>query len=163
LVFILSHGEEGLKHISRRAVLNSNYLGKRLGEYLPRPFSTLVKHEFLLSGTPLKARGVRTLDLAKRLLDEGVHAPTVYFPSLVDEALMFEFPETESRRELDQFVDAFSRAVNDTPENLHAAPRSLSVGRVDEVAAARHLLLSWKDLREAPANLEGVRPVGSPS
>ncbi|MCI4317087.1 MAG: aminomethyl-transferring glycine dehydrogenase subunit GcvPB [Thermoplasmata archaeon] len=163
LVFILSHGEEGLKHISRRAVLNSNYLGKRLGEYLPRPFSTLVKHEFLLSGTPLKARGVRTLDLAKRLLDEGVHAPTVYFPSLVDEALMFEFPETESRRELDQFVDAFSRAVNDTPENLHAAPRSLSVGRVDEVAAARHLLLSWKDLREAPANLEGVGPVGSPS
>ncbi|MCI4331367.1 MAG: aminomethyl-transferring glycine dehydrogenase subunit GcvPB, partial [Thermoplasmata archaeon] len=93
-IFLISHGEEGLRHIARRAVLNSNYLGKKLGEYLPRPFRTLVKHEFVLSGTPLKAHGVRTLDLAKRLLDEGVHAPTVYFPSLVDEALMIEFPET---------------------------------------------------------------------
>ena len=146
--FILSHGEDGLRHIARRAVLNSNYLAKRLGEYLPRPFRPLVKHEFLLSGAPLKERGVRTLDLAKRLLDEGVHAPTVYFPSLVEESLMVEFPETESRRELDHFVDVFARAVNDTPENLHAAPRHLAVGRVDEVRAARDLLLSWKDLRQ---------------
>ncbi|HZY91751.1 MAG TPA: aminomethyl-transferring glycine dehydrogenase subunit GcvPB [Thermoplasmata archaeon] len=147
--FILSHGEEGLRHVARRSVLNANYLGKRLGEFLPRPFRPLVKHEFLLSGAPLKAHGVRTLDLAKRLLDEGVHAPTIYFPSLVEEALMIEFPETESRRELDQFVAAFDRAVHDTPENLHAAPRSLSVGRVDEVKAARELLLSWRDLRVA--------------
>ena len=160
-VYILSHGEEGLKHVSRRAVLNSNYLGKKLGTLLPRPFRPLVKHEFLLSGAPLKAKGVRTLDVAKRLLDEGVHAPTVYFPSLVEEALMIEMPETESRRELDEFVAALTRAVEDSPENLHAAPRSLSVGRVDEVAAARHLLLSAKDLRAAAANLEGARPVGS--
>ncbi|MCI4337244.1 MAG: aminomethyl-transferring glycine dehydrogenase subunit GcvPB [Thermoplasmata archaeon] len=148
--FILAHGEEGLRHISRRAVLNSNYLGKKLGAFLPRPFRTLVKHEFVLSGSPLRAHGVRTLDLAKRLLDEGVHAPTVYFPSLVEESLMIEFPETESRRELDLFVDAFDRAVHDTPENLHAAPQSLAVGRVDEVKAARELRLSWKDLRTPP-------------
>ena len=160
-VFLLSHGEEGLKHIARRAVLNSNYLGKRLGKYLPRPFRPLVKHEFVLSGAPLKAKGVRTVDLAKRLLDEGVHAPTVYFPALVEESLMFEFPETESRRELDRFAEAFERAVTDTPENLHAAPRSLSVGRVDEVLAARELKLSWKDLRAPSANLEGQGPVGS--
>lgn len=158
--YLLAYGEEGLKHVSRRAVLNANYLGLRLGRFLPRPFRTLVKHEFLLSGTPLKAKGVRTLDLAKRLLDEGVHAPTIYFPSLVDEALMIEFPETESRRELDAFAAAFERAVTDTPENLKAAPRATSVGRVDEVSAARHPRLSWKDLR-SPANLETVPPVGS--
>ncbi|MCI4331997.1 MAG: hypothetical protein L3K19_09170, partial [Thermoplasmata archaeon] len=93
-------------------------------------------------------------------LDEGVHAPTVYFPSLVDESLMIEFPETESRRELDEFVEAFRRSVTDTPEHLKAAPRSLSVGRVDEVQAARQLLLSWKDLRAA--NLEAPPPVPRP-
>ncbi|MCI4339923.1 MAG: aminomethyl-transferring glycine dehydrogenase subunit GcvPB [Thermoplasmata archaeon] len=160
--YILSYGEEGLKAVSRRAVLNANYLGQKLGAYLPRPFQPLVKHEFLLSGAPLKAHGVRTLDLAKRLLDEGVHAPTIYFPSLVEEALMFEFPETESRRELDLFAAAFQRAVTDTPEHLHAAPTSLSVSRVDEVLAARQLLLSWKDLRERPGNLETLPTVGSP-
>ena len=149
-VFLLSHGEEGLRAIARRSVLNSNYLGHKLGKLLPRPFRTLVKHEFLLSGAPLKAKGVRTLDLAKRLLDEGYHAPTIYFPSLVEESLMIEFPETESKRELDGFAAAFERAVTDTPENLHAAPRNLAVGRVDEVRAARDLHLSWKDLRERP-------------
>ena len=152
--FALTHGEEGLKHVARRSVLNSNYVAARLGRFLPRPFRTLVKHEFVLSGTPLKERGVRTLDLAKRLLDEGVHAPTVYFPTLVDESLMVELPETESRRELDAFVAAFERAVTDTPDNLHAAPRSLSVRRVDEVQAAREPRLSWKDLREAGAKAE---------
>ncbi|MCI4370272.1 MAG: aminomethyl-transferring glycine dehydrogenase subunit GcvPB [Thermoplasmata archaeon] len=144
--FLITHGEEGLRHISRRAVLNANYLGAKLGHLLPRPFRTLVKHEFLLSGTPLKANGVRTLDLAKRLLDEGYHAPTIYFPSLVDEALMVEFPETESRRELDGFAAAVERAVHDTPEHLHEAPRATSVRRVDEVLAARQLHLSRKDL-----------------
>jgi glycine dehydrogenase subunit 2 len=149
-VFLLSHGEEGLKAISQRAVLNANYLGHKLGDLLPRPFRPLVKHEFLLSGTPLKARGLRTLDLAKRLLDEGVHAPTIYFPSLVEEALMIEVPETESRRELDELAGAFRRAVGDSDENLHAAPRSTSVARIDEVLAARQLILAWKDLRETP-------------
>lgn len=152
--FILSHGEEGLKHIARRAVLNSNYVASLLGKHLPRPFRPLVKHEFVLSGAPLKERGVRTLDLAKRLLDEGVHAPTVYFPSLVEESLMIELPETESKRELDGYVAAFERALADTPENLHAAPRSLAVSRVDEVRAARDPLLSWKDLRAASAKAE---------
>ncbi len=151
--YLLYHGEEGLKHVARRAVLNSNYVADRLGKLLPRPFRPLVKHEFLLSGAPLKERGVRTLDLAKRLLDEGVHAPTVYFPTLVEEALMIELPETESRRELDAFASALERAVQDTPENLHAAPRHLSVARVDEVRAARIPVLSWKDER-ARGNVE---------
>jgi glycine dehydrogenase subunit 2 len=153
-VFALTHGEEGLRHVSRRAVLNANYLGRKLGTSLPRPFRTLVKHEFLLSGVPLKARGLRTLDLAKRLLDEGVHAPTIYFPSLVEESLMIELPETESKRELDGYVAAVERALADTPENLHAAPRSLAVGRIDEVRAAREPLLSWKDLRHAAGKAE---------
>ncbi len=158
-VFALTHGEEGLNHVSRRAVLNSNYLGRKMGRYLPRPFRTLVKHEFLLSGVPLKAKGVRTLDLAKRLLDEGVHAPTIYFPSLVEEALMIELPETESKRELDNYIAAFERAVTDSPENLHAAPRNLAVGRIDEVQAAREPRLSWKDLRAVPAKVETSGPV----
>jgi len=157
--FAITHGEEGLKHVARRAVLNSNYVASRLGEFLPRPFRPLVKHEFLLSGAPLKERGVRTLDLAKRLLDEGVHAPTVYFPSLVDEALMVELPETESKRSLDQFVEAFRRSITDTAEHLHAAPTSLSVRRIDEVRAAREPRLSWKDLRAAAAKVETPPPV----
>jgi len=161
--FAISHGEEGLRHISRRAVLNSNYLGKKLGAYLPRPFRTLVKHEFVLSGAPLKERGVRTLDLAKRLLDEGVHAPTVYFPSLVEESLMFELPETESKRTLDDYAAAFERAISDTAENLHAAPRNLSVSRIDEVRAARIPLLSWKDLRAATAKVETLPTVPTPT
>ncbi len=152
--FILAHGEEGLRHIAHRSVLNANYLGKRLGRFLPRPFRPLVKHEFLLSGAPLRDRGVRTLDLAKRLLDEGVHAPTIYFPSLVEEALMIEFPETETKHDLDEFERAFERAVTDSPEHLRAAPRSLAVARVDEVQAARNPVLSWKDLRAAAAKLE---------
>ncbi len=152
--FALSHGEEGLKHVARRSVLNSNYVGAKLGRYLPRPFRPLVKHEFVLSGAPLKDRGLRTIDLAKRLLDEGVHAPTVYFPTLVEESLMVELPETESRRELDQFIAAFERAISDTPENLHRAPQHLAVARVDEVRAAREPLLSWKDLRTAGAKAE---------
>ena len=146
-VFALTHGEEGLKHVARRSVLNSNYVGMRLGKFLPRPFRPLVKHEFVLSGAPLKERGLHTIDLAKRLLDEGVHAPTVYFPTLVEESLMVELPETESRRELERYIAAFERAITDTPENLHAAPRNLAVRRVDEVRAAREPVLSWKDQR----------------
>jgi glycine dehydrogenase subunit 2 len=164
LVYILSHGEEGLRHVSRRAVLNSNYVADRLGRFLTRPFGKLVKHEFVLSGAQLRKEGVRTLDLAKRLLDEGVHAPTIYFPSLVEESLMIELPETESRRELDAFVAAFERAVKDTPEHLREAPHNLSVGRVDEVLAARELRLSWKDLRAAEAvRLASLPPVPAAS
>jgi glycine dehydrogenase subunit 2 len=158
--FAITHGEEGLRHVARRAVLNSNYLGLRLGKDLPRPFRPLVKHEFLLSGAPLRARGARTLDLAKRLLDEGVHAPTIYFPSLVDEALMIELPETESKRELDGYVAAVERALADSAENLRAAPRSLAVGRIDEVRAAREPVLSWKDLRDAVGKAETPGAVG---
>jgi glycine dehydrogenase subunit 2 len=152
--FALAHGEDGLKHVARRSVLNSNYTAAQLGKLLPRPFRSLVKHEFVLSGAPLKARGVRTLDLAKRLLDEGVHAPTIYFPTLVEESLMIELPETETKRDLDLFIAAFERAVSDSPENLHAAPRHLSVRRVDEVRAARDPLLSWKDLRDSAGKVE---------
>jgi glycine dehydrogenase subunit 2 len=144
--FILAHGEEGLVRVSERAVLNSNYLGKRMGAHLPRPFKDLVKHEFLLSGSPLKSRNLRTLDLAKRLLDEGVHAPTVYFPSLVDEALMIEPTETESKRTLDAFYDSFVRSLNDTDDNVRNAPKNLSVSRIDEVLAAKEPRLCWRDL-----------------
>ena len=162
--FLLAHGEEGLRHVARRAVLNSNYLAHRLSAELDRPFRPLVKHEFVLSGARLRERGVRTLDLAKRLLDEGVHAPTVYFPTIVEESLMIEPPETESRRELDRFAEAFERAIRDTPEALHRAPQNLAVLRVDEVRAARYPRLSWKDLRETapPPAPDGSMPPSPP-
>ncbi len=123
-----------------------------------------MKHEFVLSGARLRERGVRTLDLAKRLLDEGVHAPTVYFPTIVEESLMIEPPETESRRELDRFAEAFERAIRDTPEALHRAPQNLAVLRVDEVRAARYPRLSWKDLRETapPPAPDGSMPPSPP-
>ncbi len=148
--YITAHGEDGLRRSSERAVLNSNYLAHRLGKYLPRPFKPLVKHEFVLSGKPLHDRGLRTLDLAKRLLDDGVHAPTVYFPSLVEESLMVEPPETEPKSSLDAFYDIFVRALNDPDERIRTAPRNLSVARVDEVAAAKNLKLSWRDLERSP-------------
>jgi glycine dehydrogenase subunit 2 len=147
--FILAHGEEGICRVTERAVLNSNYLGKKLGLRLPRPFKDLVKHEFLLAGTPLKERGLKTLDLAKRLLDEGVHAPTIYFPHLVDEAIMIEPPESESKRDVDMFYDAFIRALDDTDDNIRDAPKNLSRSRIDEVLAAKEPRLSWRDLQGA--------------
>ena len=154
-VFALSHGEEGLKHVARRAVLNSNYLAARLGKTLPRPFGTLVKHEFVLSGAPLKERGVRTLDLAKRLLDEGVHAPTVYFPALVEESLMVEIPETESKRELDPSRRRSSGPSNDTAENLRAAP-NVARGTGGSTRSERRASRSFrgKTSANAPAKLE---------
>ena len=162
--FLLTHGEEGLRHISRRAVLNANYLGRSSGSCCPVRSGPLVKHEFLLSGTPLKANGVRTLDLAKRLLDEGYHAPTIYFPSLVDEALMIEFPgdrEPPGARRVRRRVRA--RGPRHAGAPPRGAPTATSVRRVDEVLAARQLHLSRKDFRDPRHNrLEPRRPSEGP-
>src|SRR6059036_396426 len=98
--YILSQASDGLQHVAERAVLNANYVRHRIEKDLPVPFSGLRKHEFVASGQPLKAKGVRTVDVAKRLMDYGFHPPTVYFPHLVEEALMIEPTETESRETL---------------------------------------------------------------
>ena len=109
-------------------------------------------HEFVLSATRQKARGIRALDIAKRLLDFGVHAPTTYFPLIVEEALMIEPTETETKASLDAFADALlqiDRESIEDPERLKAAPTRTPVRRLDEGRAARQLVLSWQDLEAA--------------
>ncbi|HTZ63697.1 MAG TPA: aminomethyl-transferring glycine dehydrogenase subunit GcvPB [Solirubrobacteraceae bacterium] len=145
--YICSLGAEGLKDASETAVLNANYLLARLrqlgvSERLPLAYRQLCMHEFVLSGEPMKRElGLRTLDLAKRLLDFGFHPPTVYFPLLVDEALMVEPTETETRETLDAFAetiaDILREAETDGPEPARAAPYTTPVRRLDEVAAAK--------------------------
>jgi glycine dehydrogenase subunit 2 len=144
--YICSLGADGLKDVSETAVLNANYLLARLqregvAEYLPLAYGELCMHEFVLSGGPMKRElGLKTLDLAKRLLDFGYHPPTVYFPLLVDEALMIEPTETETRETLDGFADAIAAILKEAaedPEIARNAPYSTPVRRLDEVAAAK--------------------------
>jgi glycine dehydrogenase subunit 2 len=144
--YICSLGGDGLKDASEAAVLNANYLLARLkehgvAEYLPLAYGELCMHEFVLSGGPMKRElQIKTLDLAKRLLDFGFHPPTVYFPLLVDEALMVEPTETETKETLDAFAEAIAailREAAEDPEIARAAPYSTPVRRLDEVAAAK--------------------------
>jgi glycine dehydrogenase subunit 2 len=145
--YILSLGGDGLSEASRLAVLNANYLKQRLsegraGKYLPVGFDRHCMHEFVLSGAPMKKQlGIRTLDLAKRLLDFGFHPPTVYFPLLVEEALMVEPVETESKEVLDSFADAIEKILEEAEEDpaiAAGAPYTTPVRRLDEVAASRN-------------------------
>ncbi len=147
LAYILSLGGDGLSGASELAVLNANYLKQRLsegraGKYLPVAFDRQCMHEFVLSGAPMKKElGIRTLDLAKRLLDFGFHPPTVYFPLLVDEALMIEPVETEAREHLDAFADAIEQILAEAegdPGVAQNAPYTTPVRRLDEVAATRN-------------------------
>ena len=139
--YIKIHGSS-LKEVSEMAVLNANYLAARLSGVLPMPFGRLRKHEFVLSGEPLREKGVRTLDVAKRLGDMGFHAPTVYFPHIVPEAMMIEPTETEDRATLDAFADALTRIVSEDPGVLKCAPTEVEA-RVDEVIAAKRMWLTW--------------------
>jgi glycine dehydrogenase subunit 2 len=144
--YICSLGAEGLRDASETAVLNANYLLARLrehgvAEYLPLAYGDLCMHEFVLSGGPMKRElQIKTLDLAKRLLDFGFHPPTVYFPLLVDEALMVEPTETETKETLDAFADAIAAILREAaadPEVARSAPHTTPVRRLDEVAAAK--------------------------
>jgi glycine dehydrogenase subunit 2 len=145
--YICSLGGDGLRDASETAVLNANYLLARLreqgvAEYLPLAYGDLCLHEFVLSGGPMKkALGIKTLDLAKRLLDHGFHPPTVYFPLLVEEALMIEPTETECKETLDAFADAIAEilreAAEEGPEIAQNAPYTTPVRRLDEVGAAK--------------------------
>jgi len=142
--YILSQGGDGLRWVTERAVLNANYLRHRLDPLLETPYPGLRKHEFVASGARLKERGLRTLDLAKRLMDYGFHPPTVYFPHLIDEAFMAEPTETESKETLDAFADAVAAILKEDPEVVRTAPHNTAAKRVDEVLAAREPILSWR-------------------
>lgn len=143
LAYITVHGADGLRRVAQHAVLNANWLRVRLSEFLPAAYDRVCMHETTLSAAALKAKyGVRGLDIAKGLLEEGFHSPTVYFPLIVDEALMFEPTETESVQTLEALALALERIVGRAetdPESLHAAPRTTPVSRVDEARAARML------------------------
>jgi glycine dehydrogenase subunit 2 len=154
--YIRSLGGDGLKDASETAVLNANYLlarlrqhdvgdGRGVCDFLPLAYGELCMHEFVLSGGPMKQElGIKTLDLAKRLLDFGFHPPTVYFPLLVDEALMVEPTETETKETLDAFADAIAAILKEAvadPEIARGAPYSTPVRRLDEVAAAKQPII----------------------
>jgi glycine dehydrogenase subunit 2 len=146
--YILSQGGDGLTEVTERAVLNSNYMRMKVEKFLDVPYPGLRGHEFVASGASLKAKGIRTLDVAKRLIDHGYHPPTIYFPLIVDEAIMIEPTETESKSTLDGFVAALETVVNEPAEVLHDAPSCASVRRLNETDAAKNLLLSYRDYVE---------------
>jgi glycine dehydrogenase subunit 2 len=145
LVYLKSFGAEGLAEIGRRAVLNANYLLALLKDHFQAPYGDRCMHEFVLSvSDKKKAKGVTAMDYAKRLADFGYHAPTVYFPLIVPEALMLEPTETESKETLDELAALLLRIDAEDPELLRAAPSNTPVGRLDEVGAARHPVLRWE-------------------
>jgi glycine dehydrogenase subunit 2 len=147
-LYLLLHGGDGLRAVSERAVLNANYLAHAIGASYPLAYpDARPMHEFVSSARTLKeSHGIRATDLAKRLIDLGFHPPTVYFPLVVEEALMVEPTETESRETLDGLAAALVRAAEEAttdPASLHEAPVTTPVRRLDEARAARHLKLHW--------------------
>ncbi|RXT13653.1 aminomethyl-transferring glycine dehydrogenase subunit GcvPB [Ammoniphilus sp. CFH 90114] len=146
-VYIRSNGPEGLLRVSQEAVLNANYMMRKLAPYYDLPYDRVCKHEFVLSGRRQKKLGVRTLDIAKRLLDFGYHPPTIYFPLIVEECMMFEPTETESKETIDQFIDVMIQIAKEAEENpsvVQEAPHHTVVTRLDEVTAARKPVLRYK-------------------
>ena len=159
--YIRSLGADGLKEASQVAVLNANYLKARLAEegiaeYLPIAFDRTCMHEFVLSGRGAKEKlDLKTLDIAKRMLDHGVHPPTVYFPLLVDEALMIEPTETETRERLDHFADVIRAILEEAaedPEIAQNAPYTTPVRRLDEAGAAKRPVVRWRPGQENPGD-----------
>ncbi len=145
--YIRSIGAEGIREVGPNAVLNANYLLARLRDTYQVRYDRLCKHEFVLSARPQARQGVRALDIAKRLIDYGYHPPTIYFPLIVEEALMIEPTETESVQTLDAFADAMiaiAREAQTEPEVVKAAPHDTPVGRLDEVRAVRQPNLRWR-------------------
>lgn len=153
--YILTMGPEGLEKVAEVAVLNSNYLARKVSKIdgLTIPYGA-VKHEFVASFTKLKSTtGIEAKKVAKRLLDFGLHAPTTYFPLVVDEALMVEPTETEPLEELDGFAEAVENIVKEAKERrevVEEAPHETSIGLIDEVKAShsRTLSLSWRMMRK---------------
>ena len=144
--YILSMGAEGLKEASENAILNANYLMSKFKEFMKIAYNRICMHEFVVTGTPQKEKGVSTLDIAKRMLDFSVHPPTVYFPLIVKEAMMFEPTETESKQELDELVGIMKtiiREVDEDPNSLRTAPHNTPVGRLDDTKAARKPVLTF--------------------
>ena len=144
--YIRALGAEGLRRVSEAAVINANYLMRRLAEHYELPYDRHCKHEFVISAVRQKAHGVRAGDIAKRILDFGMHAPTVYFPLIVEEAMMVEPTETETKQTLDRFAEVMARIAEEArtqPEKVRQAPYRTPVRRLDEVQANREPRTCW--------------------
>ncbi|MBO0576240.1 glycine dehydrogenase subunit 2 [Clostridium botulinum] len=145
--YILTMGKEGLKAASHNAVLNANYIKESLRDYYNIGVDDICKHEVILSTLKENPHHIATLDIAKRLIDYGVHPPTVYFPLIIEEALMIEPTESESKDTVDEFIDAMKKIAveaKENPEFLHEAPVKAPVRRLDQVKAARKPILKWQ-------------------
>ena len=141
-VYILMLGKEGLKHVAENAVLNANYIRVKLKEYYDLPYPGLCKHECVFSASRQAKKGVHAIDIAKSLIDAGFHPPTIYFPTIVPEALMIEPTETESKETIDAFIDTMieiAKTANSQPEKLKSSPNTTHISRLDETSAARNL------------------------
>jgi glycine dehydrogenase subunit 2 len=144
--YVFIHGGDGLTRLSERAVLNANYLAEKVKGAYPLAFPGRPMHEFVSTAKRLRKHGIRAMDVAKRIIDLGFHPSTVYFPLVVEEAMMVEPTETESREVLDAFAEAMLQAAGEAesdPDLLHEAPVTAPVRRLDEARAARHLKLRW--------------------
>lgn len=145
--YIRAMGSDGLKAVAENAIINANYVQAALKDRYNLAADRYCMHETVLSATKQKKQGVKGLDIAKRLLDYGIHAPTMYFPLIVEEALMVEPTETESKETLDRFIEVMRKIdeeVSDDPELVRTAPHTLPVTRLDEAAAARRPYLRWQ-------------------
>lgn len=147
--YILTMGAEGLRRVSEDAVLNANYCQARLRDAYHAPFDRYCMHECVLTSKKQNPQGIRTLDIAKRLLDYGMHPPTIYFPLIIEEAMMIEPTETESKETLDHFVEVMLKIAEEAehdPEVIRQAPSTTVVGRLDEATAARKPILRWRSI-----------------
>lgn len=148
--YILSLGREHIKEVGPLATLNANYVKESLKDLYRLPIEGLCKHEFVFDGLADKSTGVTTMDVAKRLLDYGYHAPTIYFPLLFHESLMIEPTEVESKDTLDSFIDVMRRIAHEAvehPNDVKTAPHHTPIGRVDDVEAAKHPIVTFKQLQ----------------
>jgi glycine dehydrogenase subunit 2 len=150
-IYILLMGGNGLKETSEIAVLNANYMKKKLVDstLYQLPYRQLRKHEFVISCEQLlSTKGIRAFDVAKRLLDYGLHPPTVYFPHIVKEALMIEPTESESKKTLDEYIDTLLKIAQEDPLLVKDAPHNTAVQRIDEIGAVKNPILTWKNIEK---------------
>ena len=148
--YILSLGRDNVKMVGPLATLNANYIKECLKDEFLLPIDGLCKHEFVFDGLRDKSTGITTMDVAKRLLDYGYHAPTIYFPLLFHESLMIEPTENESKETIDGFIEVMKRIAQEsreTPEMVKSAPHNTPIGRVDDVLAAKHPVTTYQQMK----------------
>ena len=147
--YLLTLGAENVKMVGPLATLNANYIKERLKDLYLLPIDQVCKHEFVFDGLKDKSTGVTTMDVAKRLLDYGYHAPTIYFPLLFHESLMIEPTENESKQTIDDFIQVMRTIASEASENpdvVKSAPHATPIGRADDVLAAKHPVVTWKQM-----------------